>query len=158
MVDFLKTLDRKALAAEGLGDWPYGFADRVRFNEIDALAHVNNTAYLIWFESLRVNYIQAYGITRYSADDPQIVVRHQTADYLAPMFQNDAYILTGRTRLIKPSSLIMDYAVHSEGITKATGMAVIVSLAADGRTRRPHYPEAVAKIVEIDGAERQGFS
>ncbi len=157
-MDFLTELDTDALAAHGLGEWPFGFADRVRFNEIDALGHVNNTAYLVWFESLRVSYIQAYGLTSYSADDPQIVVRHQTADYYAPMFQNEPYMLTGRTRLIKPSSLIMDYAVHSGSTLRASGMAVIVSLEQDGKTRRPHRQEAVQRMVEFDGAERVGFA
>ena len=37
-------------------------ADRVRFGELDALNHVNNVVYLRWYETLRVLYLEAYGI------------------------------------------------------------------------------------------------
>ena len=156
MIEFLKIMDREALSDHGLGGWPYGYADQVRFYELDALNHVNNVAFLRWFETLRVRYVQDYALTSYShgAHDPQLVVRHQSADYLAPIVQNEIYIVTARTRLIKPSSFVMDYAVHSGGTLRATGDAVVVSLTQDGRARRAHNAEAVARMIERDGAER----
>ncbi|NNE78896.1 MAG: acyl-CoA thioesterase [Silicimonas sp.] len=125
----------------------------MRFCELDALNHVNNVEYLRWFETIRVRYVQDYGLTSYGVDDPQLVVRRQTADYFQPMFQDDTYILTTRTRLIKASSLIMEYAIHSGGALKAIGEAVVVSLEQDGKTRRAHYPKARAEIIARDGAE-----
>ena len=153
MPPFLTELDRAALEAEGIQGWAYGVADRVRFYELDALNHVNNTAYLRWFETIRVAYVQAYGMSSYGPDDPQLVVRHVSADYLAPMFQDEDYIVTARTKLLKPSSFVMDYAVYVGGAIKATGVAVGVSLEADGQTRRAHKPGAIDYIVERDGAE-----
>ena len=50
MTDFLTPLSIETLRAAGIPDpWTYGQADRVRFYELDALNHVNNTAYLRWF-------------------------------------------------------------------------------------------------------------
>ena len=146
MTDYLKTLDAEALSHVGIEGWAYGYADRVRFYELDALNHVNNTAYLRWFETIRVGYLQDYGFTNYThgEDDPQLVVRAQTADYLAPMFQNNSYILTARTSLLKPSSFIMEYAVYVDGTQRCTGSAVMVSLQTDGKTRRLHKPQAIA--------------
>ena len=141
------------LAGGGITGWPYGLADRVRFYELDALNHVNNVAFLRWFESIRVSYVQDYGLSRYKPEDPQLVVRRQCADYLAPMLQNESYIVTARTRLIKASSLLMDYAVYSGGVLKAEGDAVIISVEQDGKTRRTHNAEARARIIAEDGAE-----
>lgn len=158
MTPYLVRLDRKALEAEGIEGFAFGFADRVRFYELDALNHVNNTAFLRWFETARVSYMQDYGLSGYThgPDDPQLVVRHQSADYFAPMHQNESYIVAARTTLIKLSSFIMEYAVFSGGAMRARGEAVMVSLEQDGSTRRVHKPEAVRRMVERDGAERAG--
>lgn len=157
MLPYLVTLDAAQLQAEGIEGFAWGYADRVRFHELDALAHVNNNAFLRWFETARVLYMQDYGVSGFSRgpDDPQLVVRRQVADYLSPMFHDESYIVTARTRLVKPSSFVMEYAVHSGGTLRATGEAVMVSLEQDGRTRRPHKPEAVGAMVERDEAKLQ---
>ncbi|MEK6217320.1 MAG: hypothetical protein N2B03_08905, partial [Boseongicola sp.] len=80
------------------------------------------------------------------------------ADFLAPAFQNDDYIIAARTRVIKPSSFVMDYAVSSEGTLWATGEAIVVSVDRDGRTRRNHNSEAIETTVVRDGAFREGFA
>ena len=155
MSNFLNQLDTPDLEAMGIHGWPYGYSDQVRFHELDPLNHVNNASYLSWFENIRVRYLQDYGLSSYGRhdDDPQVVVRQQSADYLAPMFQDERYVVTARTRLLKPSSLIMDYAVHSGGAVRATCSAVLVSLEQDGKARRPHKDVAIERILARDGAE-----
>ena len=153
MTDYLTQLDAATLSAAGAEGWHYGYADKVRFYELDALNHVNNVAFLRWFETIRVAYVQDYGLTSYAEDDPQIVVRHQSADYLAPMFQNETYVVVARTKLLKPTSLIMEYAVYSDGKPRATGDAVIISLNTNGIGRRPHKPAAIEKILKNDAPE-----
>jgi len=146
------------LTAAGLDGYAYGYRDKVRFYELDALNHVNNVVFLKWFETIRVSYVIARGLTTYTpgADDPQLVVRHLSADFLAPMYQNDVYTIAARTRTIKHSSLIMDYAVAVNGQIRGTGDCVIISLEQDGRTRRAHFPETVRTIVDLDGAKLVG--
>ena len=155
MQDPHSLLTKDQLTAAGLAGFSYGYQDKVRFYELDALNHVNNTVFLKWFETIRVNYAMARGLTTYSHadDDPQLVVRHLSADFLAPMYQNEIYTIAARTRLIKPSSLIMEYAVAVQGQIKGTGDCVIVSLEQDGKTRRPHFPKAIRAMTDLDGAE-----
>lgn len=157
-MDYLRTLNRSDLEKMGITDWPYGFADRVRFNELDALNHVNNVVFLTWFETARVRYIQDYGLTSYSGtdDDPQIVIRAQSVNYFAPMYQNEDYVITAQTQLIKPSSTVMKYAVYVDGQVRADGSAVVISLEKDGKTRRPHKAEAMRAMIERDGAKTEG--
>ncbi|MEM6386808.1 MAG: thioesterase family protein [Pseudomonadota bacterium] len=158
MIEFLSTLDRADLSALGIEGFGYGYADRVRFHELDALNHVNNVVFLRWFETIRVRYLQDYNVSNYSeADDPQLVVRRVTADYLAPVLMNEAYVVTARTTLVKPSSFVMDYGLFVEGALRASGEAVVVSLSPDGRARQPHRPEAIATMLERDGAATSGL-
>ncbi len=158
MTDFIKTLDRPALEALGIEGFAYGYADRVRFGELDALNHVNNAVYLRWFENIRVSYVQDYGLTSYGAPgDPQLVVRRVTADYFAPVLQNAEYVLTAKTVLVKPSSFVMEYGLFVEGRRVASGEAVGVSLTNDGAARQPHKPEAIRAMVDRDGALTEGL-
>ncbi|MDD9921802.1 MAG: thioesterase family protein [Boseongicola sp.] len=150
MTSFLTQLSKQELSANGLDGFAYGYRDRVRFYELDALDHVNNVVFLKWFETIRVSYVQDYGFTSYTKDDPMLVVRRVTCDFLAPMFQNEEYVVATRTTVLKPSSFVMDYAVMCDGSLRATGEAVVVSLEQDGKTRRKHYRQAYEKIMELD--------
>ena len=80
-------MDAAALEHEGITGWPFGMKDRVRFSELDPLNHVNNAAYASWFESARIGYVVEYGLSgmSHTKADPQIVVRRQVVDYLAPV-------------------------------------------------------------------------
>ena len=40
-----------------MGDWPFSFTDEVRFADLDAMGHLNNVAFLAFFESARVAYV-----------------------------------------------------------------------------------------------------
>lgn len=39
-------------------DWPFAFEDRVRFGDLDAMGHLNNVAFLQFFESARIAYLR----------------------------------------------------------------------------------------------------
>ena len=58
--------------------------------------------------------------------------------------------LAARTRLLKTSSLVMDYAVAVAGEIRAEGEAVMVRLTPDGTARAPFSDEARARIIEAD--------
>jgi acyl-CoA thioester hydrolase len=111
-------------------------ADRVRFGEIDVLGHVNNAAYLRWFENLRIHYFQDYGVADYDGAPPKIVLRNIALDFKAEVKMNDVYVLTGRTVEMRSSSFTMQYGVYVGGNLTTTGNAVIVNLNADN-TKRP---------------------
>ena len=160
MTDFDPYLDAAALSALGIADWPFGYRDRVRFSELDPLNHVNNAAYLSWFETARIGYLVSYGLTsmRQQPDDPQIVVRRQIVDYLAPVLFGENYVVTMRTTLVKPSGLVMEYGVYVAGALRATAETVIVGLSPNGSARQEWRREAVQRMIESDGAQVMGFN
>ena len=124
-------LDAAALAARGLPG-QVGWTDSVRFAELDPLGHVNNVAYLAWFEMIRVRYLIEIGLTRYRAGEPGFVVRRLDAEYRAEMKLHDDYVLTAETTRVGRTSLEHAYAVHSKGAVAATGTCTVV-MVVDGR-------------------------
>jgi len=153
MTDYLTPLTRPALEQLSIpAPWAYGIRDRVRFYELDALNHVNNTAYLRWFETLRIPYVRDYGLSDYGPDDPQLVLMSNSARYLAPMFLGDDYVVTGRTAGFRNSAFRMEYAVFRGDEMTCAGEAVVVVLSPDGSEKCP-IPDAVrARFLERDGA------
>ena len=153
MPAYLHPLPADTLRAEGIPEpWTFGQADRVRFYELDALGHVNNTAYLRWFETVRVGWFAEYGISDYGPDDPTFVVRSLTCDYAAPLFLNDRYIVTARCVSFRTSSFVKHYAVWSDGVLKAEGHTVIVQTDVAGTTKTPLSEKTCETLIARDGA------
>lgn len=152
MTPFLTPLHAAQLRAANVPEpWAFGMADRVRFGEIDVLGHVNNAAYLRWFENLRIHYFSDYGVAKYDGKPPKIVLKNIGLDFKAEVKLNDEYILTGRTVEVRNSSFTMHYGVFVRGVLTTTGHAVIVSLN-DDNSKRP-LPDALRETFRNrDGA------
>jgi len=152
MTAFLTPLGVDDLRAAGVPEpWSFGMADRVRFGEIDVLGHVNNAAYLRWFENLRIHYFRDYGVHNYESDPPKIVLRNIGLEFKAEVMMNATYILTGRTVAFRNSSFTMHYGIFVDGKLTTTGDAVIVSLNQDN-TKRPLDDTLKEQFVSRDGA------
>ncbi|MFW5654358.1 MAG: acyl-CoA thioesterase [Roseicyclus sp.] len=158
MLRYHTPLDADGLRALGIPEpWGFGLADRVRFAEIDALGHVNNTAYLRWFENFRLPYLEARGVTDYGPDSPRLVLKRASCDYLAEMLNGMDYVVTGRTIALRRTSFTMSFAVWlpdpAGAVCTATGEAIVVLLNRDGGPGRFPIPEAGRRaFLEIDGA------
>lgn len=137
MTPFLTALGPLELRAAGIPEpWTFGMADRVRFGEIDALNHVNNVVYLRWYETLRVAYLDHYGIYKGAGPNPKFVVKSVGLDYKAEVKRGATYINVARTTAMRNTSFSMDYATFVDGMITTTGTAVCVILNADN-TKRP---------------------
>ena len=149
---FLTPLTRAQLDGYGIPpDWPFGMADRVRFSEIDALDHVNHTAYLRWFESLRVLYMRDRGISPYDGTGPLVVLKSVTMDYRREMYLGEEYVVTARTARLRRSSIEMHYAVFAPDL-RGEGTAVIVFLDRESGGKHPLTDAQRDRLVALDGA------
>ncbi len=156
MTEYLTPLDAEKLRALGIpAPWGFGQADRVRFYELDALGHVNNNVYLRWFETIRVGWFAAYGLSGMGAGDPTFVLRHVSCDFHAPMFLNEPYVVTARATSFRTTSFTKEYAVWSEGRLKAAGRAVIVITDKAGTTKLPLSDAIRAALIDRDGAHSE---
>lgn len=149
---FLTPLNTTQLRSVGIPEpWAFGVADKVRFGELDALGHVNNVAYMSWFEVVRIHYFRNYGLSDYkSADRPRLVLANANVTYKAEMHLGQDYIATARTAQFGNTSFMMEYAVHGDAL-HATGSAVIVQLNQDG-TKRALTEALKEQMARLDSA------
>lgn len=144
-----------ALRAMGIPEpWSYGTADRVRFGELDALQHVNHTAYLRWFETFRISYFREYGISDYGPGSPRIVLKSVAAEFLKEMIFGQDYIVTGRTTSFRTTSWVMEYGVWTDQGLQATGSSVLVQLDAATTEKKPLGEEVTRTFMTRDGATK----
>lgn len=131
--------------------WAYGRPDNVRFYEIDSLGHVNNTVYLRWFETIRIRWMEDY--VQASADNAIYVLKSVTCDFHAPMYLNEAYVVTARCVSFRTTSFLKEYAVWSKGKLTCSSSAVVVLTDKAGTTKLP-LPEAWREaFADRDGAK-----
>lgn len=135
--------------------WTFGLADRVRFGELDAIGHVNHTAYLRWFESFRLPFLQARHVTDYGPAAPRLVLKQVQCSYLAEMGMAEDYVVTGRVSRFRTTSFTMDFAVWRLGDAverTAEGSAIVVLLNRDAPGRYAIPDAGIAAFVAEDGA------
>ena len=150
---YFKPLLAEDLSALGIPpEWPYGWANQVRYAELDPLDHANNTAYFRWFEAARIDYMRLWGIFgRRPGQDPRLVIRSTECHFRREMVIGEDFIVTARTRAFRVSSFTMDYAVYAPDL-RATGSAVLVLLNPDGNGKTPISEATQKRFVAIDGA------
>jgi acyl-CoA thioester hydrolase len=147
------------LRAEGVPEpFAFGQADRVRFHELDVLDHVNNAAYLSWFETIRISYLRAYGLGDYASSDvrPALILKQVSVAYHRPLHLEDVYVVAARTRAYRRTSWTMEYAVCSGGHHCTTGEAVVVLMEPDFATRSPLPESYITAFRDRDGAVAEG--
>lgn len=137
---------------------PLAMADKVRFAELDVLRHVNNKAYMTWFETLRVAYGDLFTLQLYpdGALMPRVVIRSGEVRYVEEMLMGEDYVTTAGVTAYRNTSYTMHQELWSAGRLRATFDCVIVTLFPDGSGRYP-LPDAVrAHFENNDGAVFQG--
>lgn len=151
-VPFLTALTAAELQGQGIpAPWSFGYADKVRYGEIDMLHHVNNSVYLKWFENLRVRYFVDRGIWKTGDNQPKVVIRNSSLHYRSEVKLGQDYILTARTTSIGNTSFTMEYGVWVNGQLTTTGDAVLVTVDKNGQ--KCTLPDAVKSVFsDLDNA------
>jgi acyl-CoA thioester hydrolase len=136
---------------------PLAMADQVRFSELDPLNHVNNVAYMTWFERLRVRYSQDWGISNYRSgtDNPRIVIRSGQIHYRQEMRLDEDYVVTCACSGFRTNSYALTQQLWSAGSLRATFDCVMVLLTADGSGKHA-LPDALCdRFQQVDSANRE---
>ncbi|WP_255731580.1 thioesterase family protein [Phaeobacter sp. B1627] len=127
-------------------------ADRVRFSEIDILQHVNNKAYLDWFEALRVEYYNSFFRHHFEGlDQPRHVVRNADIHYIKEMVIGETYITTARVLSFRRTSYVIEQQIWS-GDLRATMQGVMVFRTADGTEGYPIPDSLRQQFIDLDRA------
>jgi acyl-CoA thioester hydrolase len=112
-----------------MSEWAHCHVDRVRFADLDAMRHLNNAAFLVFFESARIEYISGL-----LGDDPVtrgefgFIFAECKINYRAPAFLDEEIRTCVRPTEIARSSVRLDFAMHAvgDGRLLAEGYGVLV--------------------------------
>lgn len=91
-------------AAESLAGARCSFEMPVRWGDLDALNHVNNTVYFRYIEEARVNTLRAAGIGG-GINNRDIVVAHISCDFLRPVNWPATLVIDMHVKRVGRSSL-----------------------------------------------------
>jgi acyl-CoA thioester hydrolase len=120
------------------GEFRYRHPIEVRYNDTDALGHVNNATYFSYFEMARGGYYtevvgHPFG-TGPDADKRTFVIAEAHITYRLPAFYGEPLFCTVRVGWVSGSAFNLEYRVEVEA--SALGQARVV---ADGSTVQVFY-------------------
>ncbi len=120
-------------------DFKHKYIVTVRFHEVDMLGVCNNAVYINFFETARLEYIKAAGLTPekgiFSDDKLFFMVRNEI-NYLSHAFYDDVLEVYSRISFIKNSSFGYDHLIvkQKSGEMIVDGKGVVVYV--DPKTRK----------------------
>ena len=133
--------------------WRFAMPRKVRWRELDPFGHANHITYLEYFEDARNAYLELVGLPRLGYQTPGPVLARVDVRYFKALGFGDRVLVTARTKSLKRSGFVMEYAVWREGC-HALGSALCV-LVDNATGDKVAVPEAVrAAMVRLDDPER----
>jgi acyl-CoA thioester hydrolase len=138
---------------ESLSDFPLVISIPVQWGDQDAFGHVNNTVYLRWCESVRIEYLRRIGLWGIAADGLGPILASISCDYRRPLTYPDTVHVGVRVERIGTSSFRMDHVVVSEAQkVVAADVRSTVVVVDYKRNKAVPVPEPVrAAIEKIEG-------
>jgi acyl-CoA thioester hydrolase len=137
-------------------DWPFSYSDRVRFGDLDAMRHLNNVAFLGFFESARIAFM-AEVIPDHRPTDPDdfgLIFAECHIAYRAPAFFDEEIRTHIRPGEVRRSSLRLYFEMRSEGDGRllAEGWGALVGYSYADERAMP-LPERIRARLAEYGAE-----
>jgi len=135
---------------EALAGFPVVVTLPLLWGDMDALGHVNNTVYLRWCETARVDYLMRVGLWQMlSAERVGPIMASVSCDYEQPLNYPDTVHVGARVTRIGNSSFRMEHRIvsHALGVVAATGDSTLVVL--DYNQKKPvPVPAHIRKAIE----------
>ena len=80
---------------------------QIRFNDIDIMAHVNNSVYQNYFDLARIQYFEKVFETQMNWEEKALVLAKITIEYLNPIFLEEEIIVLSKVYKLGNKSLHM---------------------------------------------------
>ena len=94
---------------------------QVRFNYTDALGHLNNTAYALYAEQGRVDFLD-----RFRSEGVYLILAHLSLDFLRQVrFRDSVYVLT-RVAKLGRTSITLEQEIFGNDALAALSRSVVV--------------------------------
>lgn len=138
---------------EGLSDFPVTISIPLQWGDQDAFGHVNNTVYLRWCESARIEYLIRAGLWMVRPDGLGPILASITCDYRRPLNYPDTVHVGARVTRIGNSSFRMEHCIVSEALNVVAAESHSTIVVLDYRRNKSvRVPDEVrASIGQIEG-------
>jgi len=110
-----------------MADFKFSIPIQIRYGDLDAQWHVNNSRFLTFMEQARFEYLQQKGLfDAVSFLDLRMIIADVHIAYKAPIVLNQKIAVDTRTAKIGNKSITFDYEIRDEetGVVCATGEVV----------------------------------
>ncbi len=139
---------------ESLAEYPVTVVIPVLFGDQDAFGHVNNTVYLRWCETARVEYLARMEMwPKLPPAELGPIVASLSCDYKRPVTYPDTMYVGARVTRIGNSSFRMEHRVVSKAMDMVVAHSVSTLVVVDYSRGKPaRLPEHCRKAIErIEG-------
>ena len=129
-------------------DFRFETGVRVRFAETDAQGVAHNSAYLVWFEIARIDYLARFrgGYPGLRAEGIEALTIESHVRYLAPARFDDRLTIRCACGELRGARFRFDYAIERDGQGVADGWTRHACV--DAATHRPRrVPEWLAEAI-----------
>ncbi|CAM3927280.1 acyl-CoA thioesterase [Arcobacter cloacae] len=96
-----------------------------RFLETDALGHINNNTYGVWFEAARDDIFHIF-MPKANIKEWNLIMAHSSFDFLKEVFWGKEVIIKTGISKLGNSSIELCHAVYQEGKLCTTGKCVLI--------------------------------
>lgn len=123
---------------------------QVRYADLDAMEHVNNSIYLSYFEYARVYYFAQLLGKNWDWKENGILLATNEVTYIKPILLSHVPEVTIYCQKIGNKSFTLGYEIEVNGEMYSTGSSVIVSFDAIQMKTVPIHPEmrtALEKLI-----------
>ncbi len=111
-------------------DFKFSLDVPVRYADIDSRGHVNNAAYIGYFEEGRMYYLRdVLGLSMTETADTEIIILNMHCDYISPAFHGEVMRVHTRIARLGNKSMEMLYLITEKtgGRTVAEGSSILVA-------------------------------
>jgi len=109
-----------------LSDFPFQIDCTVRWGDMDANGHVNNTVYYRYFENARVEIFKEL-ISKRNETEVGPVLAYMNCHFVKPISFPDKVVVGTRVKSLGRTSIVLEHVIHSEHVEIAAhGESVIV--------------------------------
>ena len=135
-------------------DYPITTEIPVRWSDLDALNHVNNTIYLRYFEAARIVYFNKVGLIEYRNEHKVGPILHSVyCRFRVPVTFPDTVTVGIRARNLQTDRFDMEMAIvsHQHKKIAAEGSCTVVSYDYKNQTKAP-IPEVMRRsLLNVEG-------
>ena len=134
-----------------MSDWPFTHADRVRYADVDTMRHLNNVAFVQFFEDARIAFMHSL-FPEHDPTDPEefpVVFAELHLHYRAPAYFGEEIRTSVRPSHLERSSFRTQFRMEAEERLIADGYGVYVGYDYVGERAQPLTERIVDRLAPL---------